>query len=142
MMSYRGLSDAEREQRREQALRLNLAQYLDPHRGGALAWRPEQVKLLGTMPDDEVALRIGKPPNAVRLKREKLGIPNPPDRRLRVNRWKGEPNPWRPWTDAEDELVRSLRAGEAVKLLTGRTLRSVYDRRHQLRLPDGRRKKG
>jgi hypothetical protein len=43
-----------------------------------------------------------------------------------------------PWTTAEDELVRSLRAVEAARLLTGRTLKAVYIRRHALRLPDGR----
>jgi hypothetical protein len=137
----RGLSDAEREQRREQALRLNLSQYL-PHTGGALAWKPEQVKLLGKMPDEEVARRIGKPQNAVRLKREKFGIPNPVDRRRRENRGHDPADAWRMWTAAEDALVRSLRAVEAVKQLSGRTLRSVYGRRHELRLPDGRRKKG
>jgi hypothetical protein len=37
--------------------------------------------LLGTLPDDEVARRTGRTCNAVRQKREKLGILNPNDRR-------------------------------------------------------------
>jgi hypothetical protein len=39
------------------------------------------VALPGRLPDDEVAARVGRSWNAVRLKREKLGIPNPVDRR-------------------------------------------------------------
>jgi hypothetical protein len=33
------------------------------------------VKLLGKLPDDEVAAQVGRPPDAVRKKREKLGLP-------------------------------------------------------------------
>jgi hypothetical protein len=142
VIHHRGLSDAECEQRREQALRLNLAQYLDPHRCGALAWKPEQVKLLGKMPDEEVALQIGKPQNAVRLKREKLGIPNPVDRRRRANRGHDPADAWRTWTPAEDAVVRSLRLKEAAKVLPGRTVGSIRSRRRTLQLPDGRRRNG
>jgi hypothetical protein len=39
------------------------------------AWKPEQLALLGTMPDNEVAVRVGRPENAVRVKRSRLGIP-------------------------------------------------------------------
>jgi hypothetical protein len=35
------------------------------------------MSLLGRLPDDEVARRTGRSWNAVRLKREELGIPNP-----------------------------------------------------------------
>jgi hypothetical protein len=42
-----------------------------------------------------------------------------------------------PWTAEEDQLVRELSAAEAAKH-TGRTLRAVYTRRSELRLPDGR----
>jgi hypothetical protein len=35
------------------------------------------LRLLGKMPDAEVAARTGRSENAVRVKRTKLGIPNP-----------------------------------------------------------------
>jgi hypothetical protein len=50
------------------------------------------------------------------------------------------PKAGRPWAPAEDEVVRSLLAAEAVKVLAGRSLGTVYFRRSQLQLPDGRRK--
>jgi hypothetical protein len=43
------------------------------------------------------------------------------------------------WTDAEDELVRTLPAAEAARR-TGRGLGAVYPRRHLLGVPDGRRR--
>jgi hypothetical protein len=43
----------------------------------------------------------------------------------------------RPWTQAEDELVRTLPAAQAAAR-TGRTLSSVYTRRTALGVPDGR----
>jgi hypothetical protein len=49
-------------------------------------WQPEELALLGTLPDDEVAARIGRTTNAVRIKRTKLGIPNVRDRRRRQGR--------------------------------------------------------
>jgi hypothetical protein len=45
-----------------------------------------------------------------------------------------------PWKADEDELVRTLPAAE-VAARTGRILQAVYDRRHELQLPDGRRRK-
>jgi len=44
-----------------------------------------------------------------------------------------------PWTEREDELVRTLPAKEVAKR-TGRTLQAVWSRRRELRLPDGRTK--
>ena len=41
----------------------------------------------------------------------------------------------RTWTAAEAELLRSLPAAEVAT----RTAQAVYDRRHELQLPDGRR---
>lgn len=41
------------------------------------------------------------------------------------------------WTEAEDELVRTLRPAEAARA-TGRTLGAVYNRRQELKVPDGR----
>jgi hypothetical protein len=47
-------------------------------------------KLLGTMPDEDVARRIGRSPNAVRLKRTRLGIKSVKDRRVKEHRAKKE----------------------------------------------------
>ncbi|MCX6912693.1 MAG: hypothetical protein NT167_06550, partial [Verrucomicrobia bacterium] len=45
-------------------------------------WTPEQDRLLGTMPDDEVARRVGRTSMAVQKRRFRLGIacyrPEPP----------------------------------------------------------------
>jgi hypothetical protein len=68
------------ERRRRTSRELNLSQYLTPGYHGP-RWTDEQEALLGTMPDEEVARRTGRTSNGVRLKREKLGIPNPCDRR-------------------------------------------------------------
>jgi hypothetical protein len=81
-------------------------------------WKPEEVALLGTMPDNEVAEQLGRTKNAVRLKRSRLEIPNPTDQR-------------RTWTAAEDKAVRTLTPGEAAAA-TGRTLAAVYARRFVL----------
>jgi hypothetical protein len=59
---------------------------------------PQEVALLGTLPDEEVAARTGKTPGAVRQKREELGIPNPA-----ANRW-----------TAEDIALRGTLPDEAV----------------------------
>jgi len=48
-------------------------------------------------------------------------------------------NAARSWTEAEDELAGSLPPAEVVRR-TGRSLQAVYDRRHELRVPDGRRR--
>ena len=48
--------------------------------------QPGQIELLGTLPDAEVAQRIGRPVHAVRLKRTRLGIPTARDGRRRENR--------------------------------------------------------
>jgi hypothetical protein len=45
-------------------------------------WTKRQLVLLGTAPDEEVARRTGRTAEAVRQKREELGIPNPAG-----NRW-------------------------------------------------------
>jgi hypothetical protein len=41
------------------------------------AWPAEHLALLGTLPDTEVAARTGRCENGVKVKRSKLGIPNP-----------------------------------------------------------------
>jgi hypothetical protein len=44
-------------------------------------WTAEELELLGTMPDAEVAARTGRTENGVTLKRCRLGIPTFRDRR-------------------------------------------------------------
>jgi hypothetical protein len=46
-----------------------------PQRWAQTGWTAGQLALLGTLPDDEVAKRIGGTPGAVRVKRGKLRIP-------------------------------------------------------------------
>jgi hypothetical protein len=46
-------------------------------------WKPEEIALLGTLPDDELAQRLGRSHGSVSLKRRRLKIPNPRDRRRR-----------------------------------------------------------
>jgi len=68
---------------RRAAVELNLAKHLRPGCNYGPWWSPAEVKLLGKLPDQEVAAKVGRTPNAVRVKRAKLGIPNPRDRRRR-----------------------------------------------------------
>jgi transposase-like protein len=53
------------------------------HRWSEDGWKPEEVALLGTMPDEELARQLGRSVGAVGLKRRREGIPNPRDRRRR-----------------------------------------------------------
>jgi hypothetical protein len=39
-------------------------------------WTEGQIALLGTLPDEEIAARIGKTAAAVKMKRIHMGIPN------------------------------------------------------------------
>ena len=121
-MSERGLTPEEREQRRERALQKNLSQYLQKGYHGPW-WKTEDIALLGTMDDAEVARRTGRTLEAVRSKRERLGIPNPAD-----SAWSGPPPRWTP---EEDQLALTLSIREAAKR-TGRTERAVGNRRHKL----------
>lgn len=64
---------AERQAARQMNKRLNLSRNLHHGYHGPL-WTAEQLALLGTLPDAEVAQRIGRTRNAVRIRRERLGI--------------------------------------------------------------------
>jgi hypothetical protein len=64
--------------RRAAARRTDLARLLEraqAKRWEGRDWTPEQVALLGTIPDEELAALTGRPESAVRVKRSKLGIP-------------------------------------------------------------------
>jgi hypothetical protein len=69
------LSPEQVEVRRRNALKNNPAQYLDPAHGAG--WTAGGRSLRGLRPDDRVAVLTGRGKNAVRLKREKLGLRNP-----------------------------------------------------------------
>jgi hypothetical protein len=56
----------------------------------------------------------------------------------RLGTW--PPAAGRPWTEAEDAVVPSLRLKDTAKALTGRSVGSIRSRRRTLRLPDGRRR--
>jgi len=70
------------ERRRQTALEQNLAKHLKHGYHGPL-WTREQLALVGTLPDAEVARRIGRSTTAVRVKRQRLSIPSAFDRRRR-----------------------------------------------------------
>jgi hypothetical protein len=50
---------------------------------GGGRWTADAVALLGTLPESEVARRLGRSLQSVTQKRIKLGLPNPNDRRRR-----------------------------------------------------------
>lgn len=79
-MKLRDWTDEEREARREQALRLDLGQFIGPGNFAPL-WTREELALLGTMPDCEVSKLTDRTENGVRQKRQERGTPNRFDRR-------------------------------------------------------------
>jgi hypothetical protein len=114
-------TDEECDERSRRARGLNLGRNLVKGYQGP-RWTKRQLRLLGKYPDDEVARRTGRSRDAVRSKREALGIPNPGGTR---------------WSAAEDALVRTFLPPVAAAR-TGRSLKAVYERRRVLGLPDGR----
>jgi hypothetical protein len=82
---YRGkrLPPDQVERRRRTAVEKNLAQYIRPGYNLGPWWSPAELRLLGKLPDEDVAAKVGRTHNAVRIKRGKLGIPNPRDQRRR-----------------------------------------------------------
>ncbi len=63
---------------RRHGRRLNLGQYLQPGYHGP-RWTAEQLALLGTLPAAAVAAIVGWSVNAVRVMRNRRGIPNAMD---------------------------------------------------------------
>jgi len=64
----------------------------------AAPWSPEDVKLLGTMPDSEVARLLDRAPSAIRHKRHKLRIP-------------AYQSSFHNWTPEEEQLLGTMRRG-------------------------------
>jgi hypothetical protein len=56
---------------------------------GGQPWTEEERAQLGTVPDSELAARIGRTATAVRVMRTRQGIPSAEDRRHREHRGKG-----------------------------------------------------
>jgi hypothetical protein len=77
---FREWSDEEREQRRRACLRRNQQRFLQPGYHGP-RWTAEDLALLGTLPDAEVAEQIGRTETAVRVMRTRLKIATAEDRR-------------------------------------------------------------
>jgi hypothetical protein len=81
----RGLTDEECDEHSRRSLELGLGRYLKTGYHGP-RWTREQLRLLGKEPDDVVAGKVGRTPNAVRLMRQRLGIPNPAPADARAGR--------------------------------------------------------
>jgi hypothetical protein len=105
----------------------DLKRHLHPGYHGP-RWTPQELALLGTLPDEEVAARIGKTPGAVRQKREELGIPNPA-----ANSW-----------TAEDIALLGTLSDEEVAARLGRSRTAVTQKRCQLGIANAydRRRRG
>src|SRR5208337_2847826 len=71
-MAAHTFTEAERERRRRTALELNLGRHLQPGYHGN-RWSAEDLALLGTMPDSELARLLGRTETAVRVKRWRQG---------------------------------------------------------------------
>jgi hypothetical protein len=77
VMKEREWSEADRQHRRELAMRLDLERHLGDGFHRAFGWTVGPLRLLGKLPDAEVAKRTGRTVEAVRVKRGKLGLANP-----------------------------------------------------------------
>jgi hypothetical protein len=71
----RGQNVSAEEIARRVATRKAKGGYVMPMRWAEKGWKPEEIALLGTMADEQLALKIGRSPSAVRSFRFRLGIP-------------------------------------------------------------------
>jgi hypothetical protein len=95
-----------------------------PQRPGGRPWTRKELKLLGTLPDAELAARIGRTKNAVRVMRVRRGLPNPL-------------GPWHPegdWTAEELQLLGTVPDGELAARI-GRSETAVREKRCKLGIP-------
>jgi hypothetical protein len=117
-MKARWVSEEERAERSRLSKELNLGQnFVTGYHGPR--WKQEEIELLGTIPDDEVAVLLGKTWRAVTQKRHKVGIPNPAENH---------------WTAREIRLLGKL-PDEEVARRTGRTLNAIAQKRFALGIP-------
>jgi hypothetical protein len=84
------LSRRQVQQRREIARRLG---YRPAGRWKGTGWSKKQLALLGRLPDEKVAVKIGRTVGAVCVMRNRLGIRSATDRRRRENKWTGTSEP-------------------------------------------------
>ena len=114
------------ERRRRMAIELGLVRNIQPCPcpNGSRPWTDDELALLGTMPDHPLAARLSRSVNAVRIMRLKRGVAPHSDQRT----WREAPGAGRPWTKADDAIVRRLDPAAAVERL-GRTVTAVYNRR-------------
>jgi hypothetical protein len=112
-------TEEERGRRRRNAVENDLGRNLVTGHHGPL-WTEEDLALLGTAPDAEVARRIGLTANAVRVMRDRLGIPRPAGGR---------------WRDGDLALLGTLPDREVARQI-GRSLSSVTQKRCKLGIPN------
>jgi hypothetical protein len=101
------------ERRRRTALELGLR---PPSPPAEVLWTAEELALLGTMPDEDVAARIGRTATGVRVKRSRCRIPNP------AGTW---------WNAQEIALLGTLPDREVARRI-GRSLQAVTQQRIKL----------
>jgi hypothetical protein len=114
----------EREVRRQIALKNELAKHLRTAYCEE-TWTKKEIDLLGMPPDTKVARKTGRTHDAVRQKREELGIPNPTSWRWRV----------------EELALLGTRTDAEVARMLGRSEQSVTQKRWKLGVPCVRRAK-
>jgi len=108
-------SDEQCDERSRISLELNLGCFLKSGYHGPL-WTAEQLALLGTASDEEVAERIGRTREAVRIMRTRLGIP------------KSDGNCWLP----EHVALLGTMPDEEVAQRVGRSVQAVMQKRIKL----------
>jgi hypothetical protein len=91
----------------------DIARHIRGRFAGGRPWTPEEDALLGTMPDAELAERLGRSLNSVVVRRNRAG--------------KRKPSKGAPWSPEEVEAVRTLPPAEAAAK-TGRSVGAVYQR--------------
>jgi hypothetical protein len=114
----REFTEAERDAKRRIALNNDLQRHLRAavHEE---TWTVEEVALLGQLPDAEVARQTGRTTEAVRVKRVRLGLPNPT-----TTHWNAE----------GITLLGTMPDAEVARRL-GRPLHSVVQKRWKLGIP-------
>jgi hypothetical protein len=80
-MKAKGWTEEEREQKRQQAIEGGFGSHFAIGSKIYPGWSADDLALLGTAPDWEIAKQIGRTREAVRLQRCRLGIANPRDQR-------------------------------------------------------------
>jgi hypothetical protein len=80
-MKEREWSEKEREKRRQQTIASGCNTNIKPGYNLGPLWSAEELALLGTMPDEDLAKQLGRTKEAVRVQRTRLGIATARDRR-------------------------------------------------------------